>query len=103
MHPHHSPNPAHPPPPPKKASKFQDPVTGEDVTMVIQTDVTGRVAAERALRAVLDAEHKLLEEVFPRQVGGGWWFVCHVCVWRGRVEGTPTTAHLDCWSATDGY
>ncbi|KAI8465323.1 MAG: nucleotide cyclase [Monoraphidium minutum] len=51
-----------------QASRFQDPVTGEEVTMLIQTDVTGRVAAERALRQVLDAEHNLLEDIFPRQV-----------------------------------
>jgi len=51
-----------------QASKFQDPVTGEDVFMVIQTDVTSQVQAEKQLRQVLDAEHKLLEEIFPRQV-----------------------------------
>jgi hypothetical protein len=53
----------------EQASKFQDPVTGEDVFMVIQTDVTSQVQAEKQLRQVLDAEHKLLEEIFPRQVG----------------------------------
>ena len=51
-----------------QANKFQDPVTGEDVFMVIQTDVTSQVQAEKQLRQVLDAEHKLLEEIFPRQV-----------------------------------
>lgn len=65
--------PTHPPSsfPCPQASRFQDPVTGEDVTMLIQTDVTARVMAERQLRQVLDAEHKLLEDIFPRQVGPG--------------------------------
>ncbi len=38
--------------------------------MLIQTDVSTRVAAEQQLRAALDAEQQLLEEIFPRQVGG---------------------------------
>lgn len=37
---------------PCQASRFQDPVTGEDVTMLIQTDVTARILAERELRQV---------------------------------------------------
>jgi hypothetical protein len=52
-----------------QASKFQDPVTGADVIMFIQTDASARVRAEELLGHVLDAEHALLEEVFPRQVG----------------------------------
>lgn len=36
--------------------------------MLVQTDATARVAAERALQRVLEAEHALLAEVFPRQV-----------------------------------
>jgi hypothetical protein len=51
-----------------QASKFQDPVTGQDVIMFIQTDASARVRAEELLGHVLDAEHALLEEVFPRQV-----------------------------------
>lgn len=35
-----------------QASRFQDPVTGDDVTMLIQTDVTARVTAERQLQQV---------------------------------------------------
>lgn len=38
------------------ASKFQDPVTGEDVIMIIQTDVTERVQTEEQLQRVLEAE-----------------------------------------------
>jgi hypothetical protein len=44
-----------------QASKFQDPVTGQDVIMFIQTDASARVRAEQHLRQVLDAEHSLLE------------------------------------------
>ncbi len=34
-----------------------------------QTDVTARVLAERRIAEVLEAEHKLLESVFPRWMG----------------------------------
>ncbi|GBF95128.1 hypothetical protein Rsub_07712 [Raphidocelis subcapitata] len=51
-----------------QASRFQDPVSGEEVTLLVQTDVSGRAAAELQLRRVLDAEHALLEEILPRQV-----------------------------------
>ena len=49
-----------------EASRFADPATGEDVVMLVQTDVTQRVRSELEVRAVLDAEHALLETVFPR-------------------------------------
>ncbi|WIA42297.1 hypothetical protein OEZ86_008311 [Tetradesmus obliquus] len=51
-----------------KANKFSDPVTGEDVVMLIQTDVTARVVAMRQVQQVLNAEQGLLEGIFPRQV-----------------------------------
>eukprot|EP00775_Hariotina_reticulata_P010666 gene10666-10825_t len=51
-----------------QANRFRDPVTGEDVIMIIQTDMTPQILAEQQLRQVLDAEHVLLEEIFPRQV-----------------------------------
>lgn len=51
-----------------QANKFSDPVTGEDVVMLIQTDVTARVVAMRQVQQVLNAEQGLLEGIFPRQV-----------------------------------
>lgn len=51
-----------------QANKFSDPVTGEDVILLISTDITQRVAAEKQLQQVLNAEHKLLEGIFPKQV-----------------------------------
>ena len=51
-----------------EASRFADPATGEDVVMLVQTDVTQRVRAENELKGVLDVEHALLETVFPRCV-----------------------------------
>eukprot|EP00882_Tetradesmus_deserticola_P020631 GHRQ01022293.1.p1 GENE.GHRQ01022293.1~~GHRQ01022293.1.p1 ORF type:complete len:233 (+),score=70.48 GHRQ01022293.1:385-1083(+) len=51
-----------------QANKFSDPVTGEDVVMLIQTDVTARVVAMQQVQQVLNAEQGLLEGIFPRQV-----------------------------------
>jgi hypothetical protein len=51
-----------------QANKFSDPVTGEDVVMLVQTDVTARVVAMQQVQQVLNAEQGLLEGIFPRQV-----------------------------------
>ncbi|KAG2454856.1 hypothetical protein HYH02_000687 [Chlamydomonas schloesseri] len=50
------------------ASCMRDPVSGEQVMLLLQVDVTARVRAERRIQEVLEAEHKLLESVFPRHV-----------------------------------
>lgn len=59
------------------ASSMRDPVCGEQVLLLLQVDVTARVRAERRIQEVLEAEHKLLESVFPRCVcardGRGHW------------------------------
>ncbi|KXZ46775.1 hypothetical protein GPECTOR_40g509 [Gonium pectorale] len=50
------------------AVTLRDPVLGEQALMVMQVDVTARVKAEQRIAEVLEAEHKLLESVFPRHV-----------------------------------
>jgi hypothetical protein len=55
-----------------QANKFSDPVTGEDVVMLIQTDVTARVVTMQQVQQVLNAEQGLLEGIFPRQVRFNW-------------------------------
>ncbi|GIL81264.1 hypothetical protein Vretifemale_10317, partial [Volvox reticuliferus] len=45
-----------------------DPMSSEPLTMVIQTDVTSKVRAEKLLARVLEAEHRLLADIFPRHV-----------------------------------
>ncbi|KXZ46170.1 hypothetical protein GPECTOR_46g239 [Gonium pectorale] len=41
---------------------------GSSMLLLMQTDVTPRVRAERAIAEVLEAEHTLLESIFPRHV-----------------------------------
>ena len=48
------------------AARTHDPVSGQHMLLLVQVDVTARVAAERRIAEVLEAEHKLLENVFPR-------------------------------------
>ncbi|KAG2491445.1 hypothetical protein HYH03_010231 [Edaphochlamys debaryana] len=50
------------------ATGLRDPVTGDAAVMLMQVDVSARVRAERRIAEVLEAEHKLLESVFPRHV-----------------------------------
>ncbi|GIL60649.1 hypothetical protein Vafri_15185 [Volvox africanus] len=61
------------------ASRTTDPLTGQYALIITQTDVTGKVEAERHLAFVMEAEHRLLEQIFPRHVlaymteeGGPW-------------------------------
>ncbi|KAG2496060.1 hypothetical protein HYH03_005979 [Edaphochlamys debaryana] len=50
-------------------SPVADPASAEGpLLLVMQTDVTARVRAERAIAEVLEAEHALLESIFPRHV-----------------------------------
>lgn len=48
------------------ATGLHDPVSGAQALLLVQVDVTARVAAEQRIAQVLQAEHKLLESVFPR-------------------------------------
>ncbi|GIL58011.1 hypothetical protein Vafri_13200 [Volvox africanus] len=43
-------------------------VNDEPMLLLMQTDVTARVRAERRIARVLEAEHQLLESIFPRHV-----------------------------------
>ncbi|GLI59737.1 hypothetical protein VaNZ11_001685 [Volvox africanus] len=45
-----------------------DPMTGKDVIILLQTDVTAKVEAERHIALVTQAEHRLLEQIFPHHV-----------------------------------
>ncbi|KXZ43795.1 hypothetical protein GPECTOR_80g155 [Gonium pectorale] len=45
-----------------------DPMSGERVLLLVQTDVSKQVAAEEVLARVLEAEHRLLADVFPQHV-----------------------------------
>ncbi|GIL68718.1 hypothetical protein Vafri_21966 [Volvox africanus] len=46
----------------------QGPMGSDPVLLVIQTDVTRMVEAEAALVEILEAEHRLLADIFPRHV-----------------------------------
>uniref|UniRef100_A0A383WI74 Guanylate cyclase domain-containing protein n=1 Tax=Tetradesmus obliquus TaxID=3088 RepID=A0A383WI74_TETOB len=70
-----------------QANKFSDPVTGEDVVMLIQTDVTARVVAMRQVQQVLNAEQGLLEGIFPRQV---LQLLTRAAISRGAGSGLST-------------
>ncbi|KAG2437664.1 hypothetical protein HYH02_011045 [Chlamydomonas schloesseri] len=50
------------------ASQMVDPTTGQPALLLVGVDVTARVRAERQIAEVLDAEHRLLESIFPRHV-----------------------------------
>ncbi|GLI63538.1 hypothetical protein VaNZ11_006527, partial [Volvox africanus] len=50
------------------ALRSVDPVTGEPVIVLSQTDVTAKVVAERHVAQVMEAEHRLLEQLFPRHI-----------------------------------
>ncbi|GFR46779.1 hypothetical protein Agub_g8408 [Astrephomene gubernaculifera] len=51
-----------------QASLVTDPVTSERQLVLFSHDVTSYVQAELEVRQVLDAEHRILEECFPRHV-----------------------------------
>ncbi|GIL60730.1 hypothetical protein Vafri_15251 [Volvox africanus] len=50
------------------ATTAQDPITGADVIVLTQTDVTAKVIAERHLALVMETEHRLVEQLFPRHI-----------------------------------
>ncbi|KAG2441444.1 hypothetical protein HXX76_003067 [Chlamydomonas incerta] len=50
------------------ASALTDLTTGQPALLLVGVDVTTRVRAERQIAEVLDAEHRLLESIFPRHV-----------------------------------
>ncbi|KAG2486854.1 hypothetical protein HYH03_014537 [Edaphochlamys debaryana] len=45
-----------------------DPLSSEPLVLVVQTDVTSKVRAEAALVDALEAEHRLLSDIFPAHV-----------------------------------
>ncbi|KAG2433540.1 hypothetical protein HYH02_012657 [Chlamydomonas schloesseri] len=61
------------------ASRVRDPATGAFAIVLTQVDVTAKVEAELHIAGVTEAEHRLLEQIFPRHVlaymtqqGGPW-------------------------------
>ncbi|GIL56395.1 hypothetical protein Vafri_11764, partial [Volvox africanus] len=50
------------------ATRATDPVTGKPVLVLVQHDVTAKVIAERHLALVMETEHRLLEQLFPRHI-----------------------------------
>ncbi|GLI59742.1 hypothetical protein VaNZ11_001692, partial [Volvox africanus] len=60
-------------------TRHVDPKTGRVTLLLMQTDVTVKVSAERHIALVSETEHRLLEQIFPRHVlaymteeGGPW-------------------------------
>eukprot|EP00798_Chlamydomonas_sp_ICE-L_P023087 gene23087-30281_t len=51
-----------------EATLVDDPVTGKKALLVIQHDITNQIAHGVAMKRVLDVEHRLLEQMFPRHV-----------------------------------
>ncbi|GIL53359.1 hypothetical protein Vafri_9036, partial [Volvox africanus] len=50
------------------ASRAVDPATGQDVIVVMQDDVTGKVLLERQLGLMFETEHRLLEQLYPNHM-----------------------------------
>lgn len=63
------------------ASPFRDPVTNQQTIMVVQTDVTARVLAEKRIVDIVEAEHQLLESIFPvsHDMHLSGWQACGDC------------------------
>ncbi|KXZ55802.1 hypothetical protein GPECTOR_2g1352 [Gonium pectorale] len=71
------------------ATRAVDPVTGCPVIILAQRDVTAKVVAERHLALVMEAEHRLLAQLFPKHI------LSHVTEeWIAEVEGAPAPAAL---------
>ncbi|PNH02766.1 Guanylate cyclase soluble subunit beta-2 [Tetrabaena socialis] len=51
-----------------RAMAVTDPRTGQRLLVVVQKNVTAKVETERHIAQVAEAEHRLLEQVFPRHV-----------------------------------
>jgi class 3 adenylate cyclase len=51
-----------------EAVPMADPVTGRQMVMLLQRDVTEQVAAERALTAMTETQLNMLQQMFPRHV-----------------------------------
>ncbi|KAG2485333.1 hypothetical protein HYH03_015915 [Edaphochlamys debaryana] len=51
-----------------RAAAVTDPDSGARYLVVMQKDVTAKVEAERHIAQVSEAEHRLLEQIFPRHV-----------------------------------
>ncbi|GIL60734.1 hypothetical protein Vafri_15263 [Volvox africanus] len=45
-----------------------DPLTGSEVIVLTQSDITAKVIAERHLALVMETEHRLVEQLFPRHI-----------------------------------
>ncbi|KXZ53574.1 hypothetical protein GPECTOR_6g491 [Gonium pectorale] len=50
------------------ATRTTHPATGESIAVLLQHDVTLKVEVERHVMAVMDAGHRVLEQMFPRHV-----------------------------------
>ncbi|KAG2451869.1 hypothetical protein HYH02_003645 [Chlamydomonas schloesseri] len=50
------------------ATSAVDPVTGQEVIILTQVDITAKVIAERHLALVMETEHRLVEQLFPRHI-----------------------------------
>ncbi|GIL54420.1 hypothetical protein Vafri_9957 [Volvox africanus] len=50
------------------ATSFTDPVTGARVVALVQNDVSEKVETEMQLTELMEVEHRLLEQIFPRHV-----------------------------------
>ncbi|GIL79502.1 hypothetical protein Vretifemale_8791 [Volvox reticuliferus] len=46
----------------------KSPLTGEGIIIIKQIDVTAKVIAERHLALVMETEHRLVEQLFPRHI-----------------------------------
>ena len=51
-----------------QAVPVQDPVTGKDAVLLLQTDITSRAIMEQRMAALTESQLSMLEEMFPRHV-----------------------------------
>ena len=51
-----------------QAVPVQDPVTGKDAVLLLQTDITTRAIMEQRMAALTESQLSMLEEMFPRHV-----------------------------------
>ena len=51
-----------------QAVPVQDPVTGKDAVLLLQTDITSRAVMEQRMAALTESQLSMLEEMFPRHV-----------------------------------